>query len=214
MQMGVPLFFDSFSMAHYVQTKAILNNGKGVFMKNNETTKISIEVAHTALCVWEYLQLVFSTKDSSNAYIKYLEQVGVCEMRRIALDLAPKVEAAYNSISDTYDEPFDIEFVPTFLDEIISTGQDYWWLIKESEALKIGQNILLNSLSNQIEVIKKNPNNKSSLFAYRVNDYGSIMEAISNGAVYCLSDNTITLDNINENIEKSEAALYAVGAED
>ena len=69
---------------------------------------------------------------------------GACEIRSIVLHiLAPAVEAAYDVVKDEYQDPFDWEFVPAFLDlaePVLSRGL---WAITSIEAERIGKEILL-----------------------------------------------------------------------
>ncbi len=57
--------------------------------------------------------------------------------------MAPAVEAAYDVVKDEYQDPFDWEFVPAFLDlaePVLSRGL---WAITSIEAERIGKEILL-----------------------------------------------------------------------
>lgn len=113
---------------------------------NNQTAFSSVEeeTALTAMCIWEALLERMSGKDCDNVYSQKREEVGACEMRSIVLHiLAPAVEAAYDVVKDEYQDPFDWEFVPAFLDlaePVLSRGL---WAITSIEAEQIGKEILL-----------------------------------------------------------------------
>lgn len=113
---------------------------------NTQTAFSSVEeeTALTAMCIWEALLECMSGKDCDDVYSQKREEVGACEMRSIVLHiLAPAVEAAYNVVKDEYQDPFDWEFVPAFLDlaePVLSRGL---WAIKSIEAEQIGKEILL-----------------------------------------------------------------------
>lgn len=102
------------------------------------------ETALTAMCLWEALVTNYLTsQSSSNAYLIKLEEVGTCQLRSIVLNtLAPAVEVAYSAVSDSYDEPFDWEFVPVFLrfaEPVLACGL---FAISTPDAKGIGQKIL------------------------------------------------------------------------
>lgn len=105
---------------------------------------MDIETALTAMCIWEALLERMSGKDCDDVYSQKREEVGACEMRSIVLHiLAPAVEAAYDVVKDEYQDPFDWEFVPAFLDlaePVLSRGL---WAITSIEAEQIGKEILL-----------------------------------------------------------------------
>ena len=113
---------------------------------NNQTVFSSVEeeTALTAMCIWEALLERMSGKDCDNVYSQKREEVGACEMRSIVLHLlAPAVEAAYEVVKDEYQDPFDWEFVPSFLElaePVLSRGL---WAITSIEAEQIGKEILL-----------------------------------------------------------------------
>jgi hypothetical protein len=113
---------------------------------NNQTAFSSVEeeTALTAMCIWEALLERMSGKDCDNVYSQKREEVGACEMRSIVLHLlAPAVEAAYEVVKDEYQDPFDWEFVPSFLElaePVLSRGL---WAITSIEAEQIGKEILL-----------------------------------------------------------------------
>ncbi|MCZ0866500.1 hypothetical protein O0V09_14910 [Dasania sp. GY-19] len=113
---------------------------------NNQTAFSSVEeeTALTAMCIWEALLERMSGKDCDNVYSQKREEVGACEMRSIVLHLlAPAVEAAYEVVKDEYQDPFDWEFVPAFLElaePVLSRGL---WAITSIEAEQIGKEILL-----------------------------------------------------------------------
>lgn len=113
---------------------------------NNQTAFSSVEeeTALTAMCIWEALLERMSGKDCDNVYSQKREEVGACEMRSIVLHLlAPAVETAYEVVKDEYQDPFDWEFVPSFLElaePVLSRGL---WAITSIEAEQIGKEILL-----------------------------------------------------------------------
>ena len=113
---------------------------------NNQTAFSSVEeeTALTAMCIWEALLERMSGKDCDNVYSQKREEVGACEMRSIVLHLlAPADEAAYEVVKDEYQDPFDWEFVPAFLElaePVLSRGL---WAITSIEAEQIGKEILL-----------------------------------------------------------------------
>lgn len=113
---------------------------------NNQTVFSSVEeeTALTAMCIWEALLERMSGNDCDNVYSQKREEVGACEMRSIVLYLlAPAVETAYEVVKDEYQDPFDWEFVPAFLElaePVLSRGL---WAITSIEAEQIGKEILL-----------------------------------------------------------------------
>lgn len=114
-------------------------------MKNQTAfSSVEEETALTAMCIWEALLARMSGKDCDDVYSQKREEVGACEMRSIVLHiLAPAVEAAYDVVKDEYQDPFDWEFVPAFLDlaePVLSRGL---WAITSIEAEQIGKEILL-----------------------------------------------------------------------
>ena len=106
-------------------------------------TEITEELALTAMCVWEELMSISSTKGSNNGYVRHQQEVGACGMRSIALNtIAPAIESAYKSISEEYHEPFDWEFIPSFLvhaEKILVEGD---WSISKENAIQIGRTVL------------------------------------------------------------------------
>lgn len=104
---------------------------------------ITEELSLTALCVWEEMLSIIGHSDTCSAYVRKLEDVGVSEMRRLALHcLAPAVEAAYEEVKHEFDEPFDWEFVPPFLahaEPLLARGL---WAIPTDEAIAIGRAVL------------------------------------------------------------------------
>ena len=113
---------------------------------NNQTAFSSVEeeTVLTVMCIWEALLERMSGKDCDNVYSQKREEVGACEMRSIVLHLlAPAVEAAYEVVKDEYQDPFDWEFVPSFL-ELAEPGLSRGlWAITSIEAEQIGKEILL-----------------------------------------------------------------------
>ena len=109
-----------------------------------DIASVEEETALTAMCIWETLLERMSGKDCDNVYSQKREVVGACEMRSIILHLlAPAVEAAYEAVKDEYQDPFDWEFVPAFLElaePVLSRGL---WAITSIEAEQIGKEILL-----------------------------------------------------------------------
>lgn len=107
-------------------------------------SSVEEETALTAMCIWEALLERLSGKDSENVYSQKREEVGACELRSIVLHLlAPAVEAAYDVVKDEYQDPFDWEFVPAFLElaePVLSRGL---WAITTTDAQQIGKAILL-----------------------------------------------------------------------
>lgn len=107
-------------------------------------SSVEEETALTAMCIWEALLERLSGKDSDNVYSQKREEVGACEMRSIVLHiLAPAVEAAYDFVKDEYQDPFDWEFVPAFLDLVEPVLSRGLWAITSIEAEQIGKEILL-----------------------------------------------------------------------
>lgn len=104
---------------------------------------ITEELSLTALCVWEEMLSIIGHSDTSCAYVRKLEEVGVSEMRRLALHcLAPAVEAAYQEVQDEFDEPFDWEFAPPFLAHAEPYLARGLWAIPTDDAIAIGRAVV------------------------------------------------------------------------
>ena len=109
-----------------------------------ESFFVQQETALTAMCIWETLEKYLSGKDYDNVYAKKRLEIGACELRSIVLHfLAPAVEAAYEVVKDEYHEPFDWEFVPSFLDLAETVHSCGLWTMTTAEAKGIGQTILI-----------------------------------------------------------------------
>lgn len=72
----------------------------------------------TAMCLWEAVIDDECRGDNLvNSNIKLRrELVGTCQLREEIMHLAPFVNKAYDAIKYQYDEVFDWEFVPRFLE--------------------------------------------------------------------------------------------------
>jgi hypothetical protein len=111
-------------------------------------TKITEELALTSMCVWGELISITATKDTNNAYVRYQQEVGACEMRSLALNtIAPAIESAYKAISEEYHKPFDWEFIPSFLEHAETILVEGLWIISTENAIKIGHTVLAELLT-------------------------------------------------------------------
>lgn len=108
--------------------------------------EITLEAATTAMCVWEEL-LDRSSKGVTDIYSKKRDAVGACEMRGLViLNLVPAIELAWLTVGEQFDESFDWEFIPRFLDlaipvlEQVSYGGS--WIMHEHDAIEIGRAVV------------------------------------------------------------------------
>lgn len=88
-------------------------------------------VFDAGLCVWEEM-LARETQRDGTEWAKPMlamwKEYGTCDMRDIARELAPLVEAGWLSGTDDDRDgvgPFDWEFVPAFLSRIVWTSEGY-----------------------------------------------------------------------------------------
>jgi hypothetical protein len=81
-------------------------------------------IAYVAMCIWE--EIIEPVGCPHGALMDAKEQDGTHSMREWVLDLAPKVEEAWQACQQVEDyegfEDFDWEFVPAFLRECIYDG--------------------------------------------------------------------------------------------
>jgi len=97
----------------------------------SETT-VTLDVAEAAMCLFE--AELDSIRDERIE--KHLHSVGISEFRmEILTDSAPKLEAAYQKATKhigEFDNPFDMEFVPSVLSEVLEmnnspiASQEIW----------------------------------------------------------------------------------------
>lgn len=106
--------------------------------------------ANTGLCVWEVLLPILKSDDWDNVYVDIRRGMGYCEMRTYTIRvLAPAVDVAYEAVSTQYFEPFDCEFVPSFLEHAESFIRRDSRHISESEAVTIGNEIVASTYGHE-----------------------------------------------------------------
>lgn len=82
---------------------------------------VSIELATTAMCVWETLNIPNHTDGPYGAYLEAaLADQGVAEMRERAANLAVDINWLYDRVGEFYDLPFDMEFVPGIIQSLFT----------------------------------------------------------------------------------------------
>lgn len=74
----------------------------------------------TAACLWE---AVLDRRDNPNVNSAF-ERLGTSEVRSIVLRWVELVDAAWRKVEQTYDAPFDWEFVPQWISTHIDWTTD------------------------------------------------------------------------------------------
>ena len=100
------------------------------------------------MCIWESIvdeTMAEHITDSECVYSQKREAVGASEMRDIVINtLLTPLQVGWDAVSDDYDEPFDVEFVPRFLahaTQYLGTPSNGWKL-SEAHGVDIAQTIL------------------------------------------------------------------------
>lgn len=79
----------------------------------------NIELATTAMCVWETLNIPDHINGPYGDYLEgALNDQGVSETRERAANLAIDINQLYGRIQEFYDEPFDMDFVPGIIEAL------------------------------------------------------------------------------------------------
>lgn len=108
----------------------------------------------TALCIYENV-----LTEPNLEWMNENPTEGVCGVRQTILNLAQRIDHAYNIISDFYLDPFDMEFVPAVLAKLDESNMDTQiginevvdevvsdWLNEYSETLLAEYNEVKNAL--------------------------------------------------------------------
>jgi len=79
----------------------------------------NIELATTAMCVWETLNIPDHINGPYGGYLEgALNDQGVSETRERAANLAIEINQLYSRVQEFYDEPFDMDFVPGIIEAL------------------------------------------------------------------------------------------------
>ncbi|WP_372997594.1 hypothetical protein [Marinobacter sp.] len=79
----------------------------------------NIELATTAMCVWETLNIPDHINGPYGDYLEgALNDQGVSETRERAANLAIEINQLYSRVQEFYDEPFDMDFVPGIIEAL------------------------------------------------------------------------------------------------
>lgn len=86
--------------------------------------KLEYTFAHleAAACMWEHvLERIRRHKGGLNPWLEYREAYGAAKLRETVILHAPTLDEAYQrAMRNGYDQPFDWEFVPKYMEDHVT----------------------------------------------------------------------------------------------
>jgi len=101
----------------------------------------TLEDMEAAMCMWEYVQYRMG-RDDDYVWGPRQEHKGIADLRATIMAMAPQLEKGYQAARALeYDDCFDMEFVPTFMEVIELNSPEQGLTITDERAIQIGESI-------------------------------------------------------------------------
>lgn len=116
--------FLAFLMLMCASWLAVITHEKLDELSIEKPSQPRIDFAFAAMCAWEW---VLETLDRDDDYLDNRQEIvkllteaiaeeGICQIRYAVIQLLPSMEEAYaEAVEEGFDEPYDWEFVPHFM---------------------------------------------------------------------------------------------------